>query len=141
MKYVLDASVAVKCVLPEKDSPKAVRLLNDYRKAVHELIAPDTFPVEIAHALTRAERQKIIQPPQGAKRFASLMRARPMLHPYLPLLPGAFAMSSRMRVGVYDCLYVVLAERENCELVTADDKLIKVMAKDYPFVVSLASVP
>jgi predicted nucleic acid-binding protein len=32
MKYVLDASVAVKCVLPEKDSPRAVRLINAYRK-------------------------------------------------------------------------------------------------------------
>ena len=106
MKYVLDASVAVKCVLPEKDSPKAVRLLNAYRKTIHELIAPDIFPVEVAHALTRAERQKIIQPPQGVKRFAALMRARPLLHPYLPLLPRAFAISSAMRVGVYDCIYV-----------------------------------
>jgi predicted nucleic acid-binding protein len=43
MRYILDASVAVKWVLPEKDSPKAVRLLNAYRKKNHELIAPDTF--------------------------------------------------------------------------------------------------
>ena len=141
MKYVLDASVAVKCVLPEKDSPKAVRLLNAYRKAIHELIAPDTFPVEIAHALTRAERRKIIQPPQGAKRFAALMRTRPLLHPYLPLLPRAFAISSAMRVGVYDCIYIALAEQESCELVTADGKLINTLQKDFPFIVSLASMP
>ena len=55
MKYVFDASVAVKCVLPEKDSPKAVRLLNDYRKAIHELIAPDIFPIEIAPLRERRE--------------------------------------------------------------------------------------
>jgi predicted nucleic acid-binding protein len=140
MKYVLDASVAVKCVLPEQDSPIAVRLLNSYRKAIHELIAPDTFPVEIAHALTRAERQKIIQPPQGAKRFAVIMRARPLLHPYLPLLPRAFAISSAMRVGVYDCLYVALAEQEHCELVTADHKMINALQKSFPFIVSLASI-
>ncbi|MCI0376225.1 MAG: type II toxin-antitoxin system VapC family toxin [Gemmataceae bacterium] len=79
MRYVLDASVAIKWVLPEKDSPKAVRLLNAYRTKIHELLAPDTFPVEIAHALTRAERKKIIRPPQGAKRFAAIMRARPAL--------------------------------------------------------------
>src|SRR5882724_6203978 len=134
MKYVFDASVAVKCVLPEKDSPKAVRLLNAYRKTIHELVAPDTFPVEIAHALTRAERKKIIQPPQGAKRFAALMRARPVLHAYLPLLPRAFAISSTMRVGVYDCIYIALAEQENCELVTADAKLISALQKDFPFI-------
>ena len=141
MKYVLDASVALKCVLPEKDSPKAVRLLNAYRKTIHELIAPDIFPVEIAHALTRAERQKIIQAPQGTKRFTALMRARPVLHPYLPLLPKAFAISSAMRVGVYDCIYVALAEQESCELVTADDKLLNALQKAFPAIVSLASMP
>src|SRR5438445_555242 len=104
MKYVLDASVALKWVLPESLSPRAVRLRNDFRKQIHELIAPDIFPVEIAHALSRAERQKIIQPPQGIKRFP------PDLHPYLPLLPKAFAISSALRVGVYDCIYIALAE-------------------------------
>jgi predicted nucleic acid-binding protein len=43
MKYVLDASVAVKWVLPEADSAKAISLRDDYRKGVHELIAPDIF--------------------------------------------------------------------------------------------------
>jgi predicted nucleic acid-binding protein len=32
MNYVLDASVALKWVLPEKDTPKAVRLRNAYLK-------------------------------------------------------------------------------------------------------------
>ena len=37
MKYVLDASVAVKWVLPESDSSKATALRDDYRRAIHEL--------------------------------------------------------------------------------------------------------
>lgn len=44
MKYILDASVAVKWVLPERDSPTALSLEADYRNQVHELLAPDTFP-------------------------------------------------------------------------------------------------
>ena len=44
MRYILDASVAIKWVLPEKNTPKAVRLLNAYRKKIHELAAPDTLP-------------------------------------------------------------------------------------------------
>ena len=43
---------------------------------------------------------------------------------YQPLLQRATAISSQARIGVYDCLYVALAEHENCELVTADGKLI-----------------
>ena len=60
MRFVLDSSVAVKWVLTELDSNKADRLRDDYRNAVHELFAPDTFLAEIAHALTRAERRKVI---------------------------------------------------------------------------------
>ena len=49
MKYVLDSSVAVKWVLPELDSTKALRLA-DFQAGLHELIAPDVFPVEVGHA-------------------------------------------------------------------------------------------
>ena len=60
MKYVIDSSVAFKWVVPEPDSDKADRLREDFRNAVHELIAPGVFPVEVGHALTRAERQRRI---------------------------------------------------------------------------------
>jgi predicted nucleic acid-binding protein len=58
MRYVLDSSVAFKWLVPEMDTPKALRLRNDFRNGVHDLIAPDNFPVETIHALTRAERQR-----------------------------------------------------------------------------------
>jgi predicted nucleic acid-binding protein len=57
MKYVLDSSVAFKWEVAEIDSDKANRLRDDFRKGVHHLIAPAFFPSELAHALTRAERQ------------------------------------------------------------------------------------
>ena len=63
------------------------------------------------------------------------------MHPYLPLLPRAYEISSQARVGVYDCLYVALAEREQCQFVTADDKLIKNLQARFPFIVPLASLP
>jgi predicted nucleic acid-binding protein len=46
-----------------------------------------------------------------------------------------------MRIGVYDCLYLALAEQEKCELVTADDKLIKHLQGTFPFLVPLALLP
>ncbi len=46
----------------------------------------------------------------------------------MPLLPRAVELSSQRRIGVYDCLYVALAEREGCELVTADDRLVRTFA-------------
>src|SRR4029077_1837972 len=56
MKYVLDSSVALKFVLPEVDSGKAIRLRDDYRKSIHNLISPDIFTSEVANGLVSAER-------------------------------------------------------------------------------------
>jgi predicted nucleic acid-binding protein len=35
------------------------------------------------------------------------------------------------------CLYVALAEREGCELVTADTRLLNSLSQQYPFVIPL----
>jgi predicted nucleic acid-binding protein len=67
MTFVVDSSVALKWVLPEIDTPRAVALRDDFRNGVHELLAPDVFAIEVAHALARAERRKIIHPPEGRK--------------------------------------------------------------------------
>ena len=60
MKYVLDASAALCWVLPRPNSGKALQLRADFQNAVHELIAPSVFAGEVASALTKAERQKLI---------------------------------------------------------------------------------
>jgi predicted nucleic acid-binding protein len=94
MRYVLDSSVAFKWLVPEMDTPKALRLRNDFRNGVHDLIAPDNFPVETIHALTRAERQGRVTPAKGHVLFKDLMKNLPLLHPCLPLLPRANEISS-----------------------------------------------
>lgn len=124
MKYILDASVALKWVLNEPDSGKARQLRDEYRRQTHELIAPDTFVAEISHALTRAERKKIIQVGESIQLVGDIMTTRPDLEPFLPLAPAALDLSSKTRIGFYDCLYLQLAEREKCQVVTADEKLV-----------------
>lgn len=141
MKRVLDSSVAFKWLVPELHSDKALRLRDDYRSGTVELIAPDIFLIEVAHALTRAERQKRITPVQGAQALADVMSAQPRLFGSIALLPRAYELSSQHHVGVYDCLYVALAEREACDLVTADDRMVKNLQAHFPLIVSLASLP
>jgi predicted nucleic acid-binding protein len=63
MKYVLDPAVGIKWVMNEVDSAEARRLRDDFRNQIHELIAPDSFPLEAAHALTKAERRGIVTDP------------------------------------------------------------------------------
>jgi predicted nucleic acid-binding protein len=141
MRRVLDSSVAFKWVVAEVDTDKALRLRDDLRNGVVELLAPDFFPVEVAHALTRAERQGRVAPPQGAIFLMDILNTPPQLFPSLALLPRAYEISSQRRVGVYDCVYVALAEREGCDLVTADDRLVKNLQPHFPFLVPLSSLP
>jgi predicted nucleic acid-binding protein len=139
MKYVLDSCVSFKWHVREDDSDTAIRLRDDFIAGLHELLAPDVFPVEIAHSLTRAERQGRITPAEGAIRMQDMFATLPALHPYLPLLPRAYEISSRFRRGVYDCLYVALAEREGCEMLTTDVKLASDLSA-FPIVL-LSSLP
>lgn len=140
MKFVLDANVGIKWVLVEDLSDKARELREQYRAGAHELIAPDVFPIEAAHTLSRATRTGRITQPEADAALAGILHDSPQYHSYLPLLRRAFEISLQARIGVYDCLYVALAEREACELITADEKLVKNLQVDFPFIVSLSSL-
>ena len=141
MKYVVDSSVAFKWVVPEADTDKAIRLRDAYAQGFHELLAPDVFPLEVGHALTRGERQKRLAVGLAKGSLADIMNASPQLHSSLPLLVQACDISSAHRIGIYDCLYVVLADQEGCEFITADDNLVKNLQKTYPCIVALSSLP
>ncbi len=141
MKYVLDASVAAKWVLREVHSDKAIRLRAAFQAAIHELLAPEVFPGEVGHTLTRAERQARITVGQALQLWSDVMTTPPRLVAFLPLTHRAIVLSSQTRIGVFDCLYVALAERESCELVTADARLINNLQRQFPFIVDLSSMP
>jgi predicted nucleic acid-binding protein len=99
------------------------------------------FPIEIAHNIAKSERRGIIPPRLGARRLNSVLSSAPALFSYLPLLPKAFAIASAARIGVYDCLYVALAEREGCELLTADARLIRTLQPTFAVITPLDSLP
>ena len=141
MKYVLDSSAAFKWEVAEIDSDKAIRLRDETRRGLHVLLAPDVFPIEVAHAMTRAERQGRVSPADGWRLWLGIMADSPALQSYLSLIPRAYAISSAARIGVYDCLYVALAEREGCELITADNRLVANLQTHFPFIKALSIFP
>jgi predicted nucleic acid-binding protein len=91
--------------------------------------------------LTRAERQGRIVVGQAELFWGDVMTTPPRPYASLPVTARAIDISSRLRIGVYDCLYVALAEREGCEFVTADDKLVKNLRAYFSFVVALSTLP
>ncbi len=141
MRYVLDSSVALKWVLAEAESGKAIRLRDEYRNGLHEFLAPDIFPSEIANGLVSAERQRRIQKGEAAVFLNDVLSAAPVLHDSSLLLIRAMEIALSAKKAVYDCLYLSLAEAEGCELLTADDQFARGLRSTYPCIVSLTALP
>ena len=136
---VLDTSVGLKWVLTETDSDKARNLRDEVQATPRDFIAPDIFAAECAHALTKGERQgKVIDP---TALYNDVMLDAPRLFLSIPLMPRAIEIARKARIAVYDCVYVALAEREGCDLITPDQRVINALKQDFPFLVDLATLP
>ena len=143
MKYVVDCCAGFQWFVAEADTAKALRLADDFDNGICELLAPDLFPTEIANALLMEEQKKNsrIGPGDAELLLVQALQYLPVLFDAVPLLPRAQVIAKKYKRSVYDCLYVALAEREQCEFITADMKLVNALQPAFPFVVSLASLP
>jgi predicted nucleic acid-binding protein len=123
---VVDASVAMKWLVSEVDSVIAERLLtSDYR-----LLAPDFIRLELANALWKRHRQGELDEAAVAT-VRHLVNTLPLHTETLgALVQPALTLALKHGRTVYDSLYLALAIREECQLVTAD-------ARFYNAVVSL----
>jgi len=145
MKYVIDASTAFQWEVPEPDSLKAIQLREDYRNGIHELISPVIFPAEGGNALIVAERKGRIVAGQFAIRLTAILAVCPDLQETRPLILRACniiaSVTTGFRLSFYDALYVALADREGCDLISGDGKLVRNLQTSYPFIKPLASLP
>ncbi len=119
MQYVVDNSVAVKWFVPEVYTNFAVRLLSP----ANRLLAPDLLPSEFANALWKKVREGTVTSDEAVKLLLELARQPIRLEPSRQLLAWALELTLAHNRTVYDSLYVALALREECQLVTADRKL------------------
>lgn len=121
MSWVVDASVAVKWVIPEVLSDEADRV----RDGDDDVLAPDLLLVEVANALWRKTAVREISPREADAALDLVRRSGIDLRPAVPLLPRAMEMARRLDHPVYDCVYLALAEREHAKFVTADQRLLR----------------
>jgi len=123
-RLVVDASVAVPWAVPEAGDEAALRIRDAFAAGRLELLAPGLFVAEVANALWKKCRLQGELTEQEAKQaLGLLLAALPELAPEAPLAPQAVYLALTYRRPVYDCLYVALALRERCPLVTADGAL------------------
>ncbi|MGD9561980.1 MAG: type II toxin-antitoxin system VapC family toxin [Pyrinomonadaceae bacterium] len=123
MRYVVDASVAVKWYVPENHEPEAVRLL----KGGHHLHVPELIFPEIGNIIWKKIGRRQISKSAGDQIVAAVARKRWTIHPHRKTLKSAFAGAEATGQTVYDWTYLALAISLSCELVTADEKFYKAL--------------
>ena len=122
MRFVVDASVAIKWLVAETDSKRADRLL------LHELCAPGFLYLECANALWRFVRRGEATVEQAREKLRALHRLDISQVPQSDLVHRALKIACTLDHPTYDCLYLAAAERENARVVTADTRLLNKLA-------------
>lgn len=130
---VVDASVVLKWVLAETGRVSAAALLDDYEAGRAHLLAPPTLIHEIASALTRQFRRKLLDE-HDALTALEFLKLRLPLMPKSDLASKATSLALQHYLSYWDALYVALAMEYRCDLITADARLHRVAVKHYPYV-------
>lgn len=113
--FVVDASVALKWVLPEVDSERAMGLVGRA-----SLKAPELLAVECANALWLRARRQEITPVEARTAYADLLTVPIAWVSDRSLALGALTLAADLDHPAYDCTYLALAIEAAAVVVTAD---------------------
>jgi predicted nucleic acid-binding protein len=137
--YVVDASVAVKWIAPERMRDHATALLED----LGLLEAPDLILAEVANAVSVKRRRGEMTREEADAGLEAVQNFIRVFHPSRRLSSRALEIAFDLDHPVYDCVYLACAEAEGGTLVTADTKLLRVVrGSEFAMLVrSLAEIP
>lgn len=127
MTLVIDASVAVKWVLPEPDSQIAREVVG-----AEPLLAPDFLMLECANVLAQNVRRRRLTDTQAQGGLRRIAAAGVRLIPSGPLVTQAQQLASALSASAYDALYLALALAEDISLLTADARFAAAADVAYP---------
>ncbi len=127
MNLVIDSSVAIKWFVAETLQAEAESLLT----SSHRRVAPDLFIPEFLNALWKKTIRKEIE--IGQARLISRQIVMPI---YIERFVDSAALRERAlelalawNHPVYDCFYAACAEAIDGTLVSADDRLLRVLTR------------
>jgi predicted nucleic acid-binding protein len=132
MNLVMDASVAAKWLFVEADTGKARAILESAESGELQLLAPEILPAEIANSLWKRTERGDLDKASALGLFDGFRKVEFKFCKVQELIGPALSIAFQHHHPVYDCLYIALARREGCDLVTADERLYRAFAHDFP---------
>ncbi|MEZ5308894.1 MAG: type II toxin-antitoxin system VapC family toxin [Pyrinomonadaceae bacterium] len=123
MRFVVDASVAVKWFVPEDFESEAVRLLN----GSNSFHVPDLIYPEFCNVIWMKVRRDEITSAEGEQIVSAFMKFKWSTYSHNEIIEAAFAGATASDETVYDWTYLALAVSLSCEMVTADRKFYRAL--------------
>src|ERR1700675_1761037 len=131
-RTVVDASVVVKWILPEPSRPAALRLLQHYKGEAIKLFAPALLISEVCNAFCKRVRRGAMSVPAANEAHELLKIYSPVLVDDRDLMDEAMTLAFTTGQALYDCLYLALAQRQSCDLITADGNFCAAVRESFP---------
>ena len=125
MSLIVDASVVIKWFVNEPLHENARQILTS-REVLH---APDLLISEIGNIAWKKMMRGEIEETHAQSIVLSLRGIPITLHPSVELIDRALQIATAIKHPVYDCLYLACAETLGSRLVTADEKLKRVLSE------------
>ena len=121
MKIVLDASVVAKWFIEEEDTEKAIEIRDKFVRGEIEVLVPSLLIYEIGNVFLK-------HPAKNSKDVENDFKAlfdigMEIVEINKPEIKDIHKNARHFGITFYDAVYVTLALKEGCKLITADKKL------------------
>jgi predicted nucleic acid-binding protein len=134
IRVVIDASVLLKAYFrDERGQEAAQELMKLYARGDYDFIAPSLITYEIMNACSIAHREGRIGLDLVREILNAMFSLEILKKDIDPLRERIFEISCQFSQSAYDASYVALAEAEQCDFVTGDEKLYRAISKDFSF--------
>jgi predicted nucleic acid-binding protein len=131
----VDANVVVRTLVYGAFSEQATALLRQWSHEHTSLIAPSLFGFEVVSTLRRLVYLKEIQPAEGEEAFDRFLKFKIRLYNRQVLSVLSWQLAQQFnRPRAYDTAYLALAQLQNCDFWTADEKLYNAVSQKLPWV-------
>ena len=122
-EVVLDASIVVKWMLPERDSSAAVAIRDAHVEGRVRILAPELLWYELANSVRQRPGIQPEQARDGLRSFSDVQLA--LYRPTIKGMQRATDLALGTGLTVYDACYASLARDHECPLVTEDRELLR----------------
>jgi predicted nucleic acid-binding protein len=124
---VIDASVAIKWIVQEKDTNAALGLRSRFR-----FTAPDLIVAECSNILWKKAQRAELTRDEATMASRLLKHADIELQSSRGLIEEMTALAIDLAYPAYDCSYLTLARQKQFRFVTADKRLLEVVDRKAP---------